>query len=809
LFDIINKGLLGGILLSIRKIFKGGVLGGLFGDAGEDIGESLGDMFEGLEGTLSSFQNNIRADTIQKIAVAIAILAGSIALLTLIDSTKLGDATAAIAVMIVTLFGSAGAMRLIRTQDAIKTAVAIIGLSVALAIASLALRNVSGIDAEKMESSLLAMAAGLTALVISVNTLGTKTGTGMLKTIGILIGLGLALLVLSVAVKAFGNMDPDVLAQGLAGVAASMAALVAAVAVISQTGGKGMIKAALGITIISAALLVLAEAVTKFGLMDVDTLQQGLISIGIILAAFAGFTQLIKPKGLIKASVAIAIMAGALFLLEEALLRYAVISWDELIHGLAGIGGVLLLVVLAANAMSGAMAGALAIGVMSLALIGLAVALKMFATLSWEELAIGLAALAGVFVILGLAGYLLGPVLPVLLGLGVAMALIGAGAALFGLGLFLAATGLVAIAGSAALIAVAIGTVGRAVIEILPELAEGFANALVSFVTTIAEKTPELIEAFKTIIIEMMGIFTDPEFIPVIFTGIADFVIAMLEALGEKLPDFLTAGFDILKELLKGIADNLADVVKAGLEIITEFMVGIEDGFPDLLLQAGETVLTILEGIEDAIDEHLAEIIAAGIRIAVAIVEGIVQGFKDGFLDIKAAVIQVANDALDALGIPWQFGSPSRATYEMAIQVIMGFVLGLQDNLYRVHDAFAEFRETLQRQVDPLVQGIANELDKSVEFQPVISPVLDLDNVKRRAEEFQKSGYASTILAAVDYEQGGGYALDPIGVAEPETATQGVTFIQKNYSPKALDRETIYRQTRTQLAKLKEERSFG
>jgi hypothetical protein len=32
----------------------------------------------------------------------------------------------------------------------------------------------------------------------------------------------------------------------------------------------------------------------------------------------------------------------------------------------------------------------------------------------------------------------------------------------------------------------------------------------------------------------------------------------------------------------------------------------------------------------------------------------------------------------------------------------------------------------------------------------------------------------------------------------------GVTFIQNNYSPKALDRETIYRQTRTQVARLSE-----
>jgi hypothetical protein len=415
--------------------------------------------------------------------------------------------------------------------------------------------------------------------------------------------------------------------------------------------------------------------------------------------------------------------------------------------------------------------------------------------------------MAGTFIILGLAGYLLAPVIPVLLALGLAMALIGAGAALFGLGLFLAATGLVAIAGSASLIAVAISTVGKAIINILPELAEGVALALVSFVTTIAEQAPVIIEAFKSLILNMLGIFTDEEFIPKIFAGILAFITAMLEALGEALPDLILAGYDILLALLDGIGDNIADVVAAGLNIITEFMQGIEDGFPALLMQAGETILTILEGIEAAIDEYMAEIIAAGIRIAVAIIEGIIQGFKDGFLDIKAAIIQVANDALAALGIPWQFGSPSKATWQMAKMVILGFVNGLRDNIDMVNKAFAEFRESLQEQVDPLVQVIANELDTSIEFQPVITPVLDLDNITTGARELNAAFNGSKILAELSYsgqlttEEGRGIAVD--------RGSRGVTFIQHNYSPKALDREVIYRQTRTQVAKLKEERAFG
>ncbi len=107
------------------------------------------------------------------------------------------------------------------------------------------------------------------------------------------------------------------------------------------------------------------------------------------------------------------------------------------------------------------------------------------------------------------------------------------------------------------------------------------------------------------------------------------------------------------------------------------------------------------------------------------------------------------------------------------------------------------------------MQGLIDDLERSPEFRPVISPVLDLDNINRGVAKLQRTTYASGILSAVAYEQGGGYAVAPMGITDSVSTTQPITFIQHNHSPKALDRETIYRQTRTQLAKLKEERSFG
>ena len=808
LFKIINTGLFAGLILSIRELAGMFSLDTIFGDS--DIGDALVEGLEEVGSVLSGLSISLKADALKNVAIAIALLAGSIFLLTLTDSVKLAAATESIALMTLALFGATGALATINIKGAVSAAIAIIGVSVAIGIAALALKQVADIDPARLEGSLDAMAKGLAALVVSTVALSKGSqSANLLKTVLIMYGLARALKMLSGAIQTFGAMKPEVLSRGMIGISAALGMLTASTIAMSRFGGNQSAKAGAGMLIIAGALLALSFAVESFGLMEVAPLEQGLTVIALILGGFVAFTMLIKEGDFIQAGIAIAIIAGALFILAEAVELFAAFTWKEIVKSLVAIAAMLGVLAIAAKLMTGAQPAAVAMGIMALAILGLAVAFVAMQELSWDDIKRGLVVIAATLGILAVAGYVMAPVVPILIGLGIAMALIGLGALMFGAGLFIAALGLVAIAGAAIPIAAAIKIVGAAIIEVLPGLAAAFAEAIVNFITVIAEKTPEIIGALQKMILAMLGALIDPEFLPEILSKILAFVTAMIEALAEGLPDLLQAVYDVLLALLKGIGDNIADVVAAGLEIIEEFMEGISDGFPDLLLQAGETILIILEGIETAIDEYMAQIIAAGVRIAVAIVEGLVDGIKAGWLDLKAAIIKMANDALEALHIPWRLKSPSRATYDMALLLIKGFVNGIRDNVSKVRDAFKDFRDILQREIDPLIQGIVDELDRSPEFRPVISPVLDLDNINRGVAKLQRTTYASGILSAVEYEQGGGYAIAPMGIAESASTAQPVTFVQHNYSPKALDRETIYRQTRTQLAKLKEERSFG
>jgi tape measure domain-containing protein len=795
LFDVINSGLLAGLLLSLRKLVSGGLLGGLLGEGAEDITEGITDSLEEFQGVLGSYQTAIKAEALQKIAIAIGIFAASIFLLTLVDSTKLKTVSLTIAAMLTTLFGSSAIMTKVNTKDMAKASLAIIGLSVAISIASIGLSKIAKIDPDAITTALAAMGAGLAGLVITVNSI--KGGQKAAANVLMLMGIGFALLVLASSIEKFGTIKTEVLTQGLTSIGAVLAGFVAYTRLIQP---KGMIEASIALTIIAGSLLILKAAVKSFGeVEDEEVLTQGLTAIGISLAGFAAFTRLVKPQGLIKASVGITVISASLLILGAAIKSIGGMDQAALIQGLAGIAGGLLILVIAANLMSGAMAGAIAILIMSVAITAMAVALKLIGSMSIEELLIALAGLAGVFIILGLAGLILTPLIPVLLLLGAAMLLIGAGAALLGVGVLLAATGLVALAASGAAVAGMIAVVGLAIVEIIPKIATALAEGLVNFLTMIAEKTPELIQAFKTIVLGMITAIT--ELIPDIVTAILAMITAILEAIAFALPSLIQAGYDILLAFIQGIGDNIADIVAAGLYVLTEFINGIAEGLPDLVDSAFNLILTFLNAIADAIEEYMPQIIAAGIRIGEGIVDGIVDAIAGGAGAVGRAARSLGQRALAALMSVFEESSPSKATYRIAEYAVLGLINAFSDGIPTIRNSMYDLVTAVQDELTPLQHALSDGIDADWEFNPIIRPIVDLDNIPRSEDivgdlfRNVNIGIGQTeSLAFQDSTSDGGQDQD------------GVTFNQYNYSPKALDRTAIYRQTKTQVAQLEKRR---
>lgn len=804
LFQVLNAGILFAIAGGIKSLATGGWLENALQSIGfgepEKIGKSIASMFGSVEGVMTQFQNNLKADTLQKIAIAIAVLAGSIFLITLIDSTKLLAATGAIAAMVALLFGASGALSKINATDTMSAAASLIGMAIAITIMAKGLSILAGIAPERIESSLLSMTAGLAALVASIVGLSKGNDAGLIKIVGTILGIAGSLRLLVTVVEKFGALDPGILAQGLRATAISLAIVTSSLVALTRLGTKGTLAASVALLDVASGLTVLVGAVSKFGNLDPEVLKQGLISIAAIVAGFAGFSRLLDPKGLLLASVAFIVMTGALNLMFGVVESFGGLSWDEILRGLVGLGGALLMLVVAANAMTGAIVGAGAMLVMSVAVTALAVALNLLGQLSWEQLGIALAGLAASLVILGVGALLLTPLVPVLIALGIAFLLMGSAAMLLGVGLLAASAGMVAIAGSAALLGGGLKIIGAAFIELLPQLGEALAQGFINFLTVIGDNTPKIIKAMGNIILGMIEgtVAMIPQIVEVIFIMMGK----LLDAIVEHLPQMIDKGWKILKAFLQGIVDHIQDVVEMGITIVTEIINGIAESIPELIDAAFNLLVEFLGGIEAAIDEYMPDIISAGTRIGVALVKGMVEGLWDSIDILLTAIKDLIQMAIDRIKAEWKVTSPSEVTRNISHQIMYGFAFGIRDKMNAVFAALTEFSRKAQNGIDPIKDALDFALEDTMDFNPVITPVLNLDGIKTGVRDMNRTLGRSTMLAGGIYSDEQDYNTGPTTNQGYADGGERIQLVQNNYSPKALDPAEIFRRTETQMAKL-------
>jgi len=801
LFDIINTGLLAGAVLSIRKIASGDWIGGAIDDS--DFGESIIDVFGKLEGTLGSFQNNIRADTLQKIAISIALLAASVFAMTLIDSTKLTTATAAIAAMLLALFGASGALKMVKPQDAIKSAIVIIGLAIAITILSVALLLIQDIDQDKLTKGMETIIVALVALVGAVSQL--KAGKGSLKAVAVIMGIAVALAALWVPINLFGSTDVPILVNGLIAIGLVLAGLTTSLAVLSKTGGdkNSSLKAAIAMLAIAKAIEKLWTSVVKFGILDEKTLTQGLTAIALIMGGMITFSQVIKTDKIIEAAAAMLIMGVALNAIFLAVEQFGSMNFNELVIGLLAITIVIVLLAVAGFLMKTALPGAYAMIVMAAALVILGVALKIIGGIPLEQLIIAIIAIAVVLLIFIVAGYLLAPVVLVLVAFGIALMLIGIGAALFGLGIMLAALGLAALASAFVLVGTSLAVIGPAIVKWIPEMAIAIATGITEFIVTIAEKLPEIIEAGKEILLAIIEGFLS--LMPDIVLMVGEMIVEFIQGLVALLPDIIQAGYDVLLAIMKGVEDNIKEVVTTALSIITQFIEGITEGLPQIVTSAVELYFTFLETIEEEVisQENIERVMAIGLSIAGNIIKGLVAGIGNGISQVASAIWNLVTNSKDQMEGPegYELESPSKWTYRVGQNLILGLVNAIKHGVLTTKKNIAAFVDNTKREFDPLTSLLSDELDGALEMKPLITPVMDISGITAGAGLI-KNAFGRVIIPA---------DLTAIGVqtssADNDAASGadnegGVVYNQYNYSPKALDRATIYRQTRTQVATL-------
>lgn len=875
IFNFVNSGLMAAILLGIRKFLSSGSEG-LAGITG--IFDGVKQILDGVRGALEAWQQNLQSKTLLNIALAVGLIAASLVVLSTIETDKLLGVMGAITGIFLELVTAQAAFSKIGGMSA-KVGLNLIAMAISMLILSKAMVALSSIDQKALTRGTLALygllggMAGFSYLMSKVQADLLKGGVGM-------IAVATSMLVLVEVVKKLANISPEQLAQGLIGVGVMLGEIAAFIRLIDNKGvSKG-----LGLLALAGAIIVLGIAVEKLGKLDVKVLQQGLIAIGAVLGGLAAFTRFsgnganliatalgvviltgalilltgvikklgnmsleelgkglgamgvalviiagamrLMPVGLVVQAVGLIIVAGALVILSEAVAKMAGMSWEEVARGLIAMAGALGIIALGLYLMTGTIPGSLALLVASAALTVLAGVMERLGAMPIQEIGLALLAIAGIFVIMGLAGLVLAPLVPILLGLGAAMLLFGAGAALVGLGLLLFSTGMMALGAGGAVAAAGIAAFITTMLAMLPTIVTILMDTLVALARGIVEAAPALFEALTVLISGILQLLIDVspklfkllgillqglidlinKYAPQIIDCLINLLVTLLQTIAERLPEFLQAGIDIIINLLKGIRDNIAEVVETAVEVITAFLDALGEQMPKIVDAGFDLILDFINGMNNGIEAHKWLLLNSIGALAQSIIDGLAEGISSGATKVVDAIVAMAKDAIAAAWTQFDSNSPSEEFIDLAETIPDGLVVGLKKYGYRAIEGMQDFGEKVLDSA-----SIINSAFIGDEFSPTITPVIDMDALTKSISDTKNllSGIPLNLEPTVGKAAAVNKALaeaeikaSPSSKEDQNGSKSGITFNQYNTSPEALNRLEIYRQTKNQLLQI-------
>jgi hypothetical protein len=424
-------------------------------------------------------------------------------------------------------------------------------------------------------------------------------------------------------------------------------------------------------------------------------------ALGLIAAALA----LLPPTSLFSAA-AIFIVASSLGMISEALGTMGGMTWEEIAKGLIVLAGALTIIAVAMDAMLFALPGAIALGVVTASLALLTPVLLAFAGMSWEEIAKGLTMLAGVFLVIGVAGLLLTPVIPTLLGLGIAIALLGVGVAAAGVGVLAFAVGLTALAAAGAGATVAIVAIVSGLIGLIPTVMEQIGLGLIAFAQVIAHAGPAITQAITVVLMALLNaiiILT-----PKIAQTLMVLLTTLLRLLVAAVPRMVDAGLKIVQGILNGVARNIGGIVTAGANIIINFLKGLARELPRIVDQAAKTIIAFVNGVATAIRAHSSELNAAGRNLASAIIEGMTSGIREGAGAVATAAKNMAKSAYESAKSFLKVNSPSKIFISLGKSVNEGFVKGIDGDKKSIDNAFKNLRASVQNTIAGTAKDMAS-----------------------------------------------------------------------------------------------------
>lgn len=514
-------------------------------------------------------------------------------------------------------------------QTGIK-AKAILNIAIAVGILAASLWVLSKIDPKDLAVGLGAIGAMMMIMAKSMSMIGNavggdlKGGATLVAITTSMVAMASAMTALSLAVLAFGKMDPKVLMQGMAALAGSIAIMTGAMYVLGMAGpwaaagAAAMVLASASMLIMAAALTAMAGVVMLYSKIDLNALGSGLLKMGLVLVGL-GLSMLplvaVAPM-LLVASAALVVLSAAMLALLGPLAVYAKMKWGTIVSGVAKMGAVL----------------------------------------------IGL----------GLAGLIAAPGL---IAVGAAFVLVGVGLLAVGTGLALAGIGLTAIAAAGAAAFAVIITGVEAILMMLPTMGTQVVLAIQVILEELAKASPSIVDSLVKISKEILrGL---GELLPNLMTFLDQLLGELLDFFDENRPRLIEHGISFAEDFIQGLTEGSDRLTKAGTDLIVTVIEGMGASASQITEAAANTLEDFLTALDLTIQNHTEDIVSSGRSIAGHLIQGLVLGLIPD--SVQKAFTNFTNSFVNFFKGLLGINSPSTLFMGFGTDIVQGLVLGIRN----------------------------------------------------------------------------------------------------------------------------------
>ena len=429
--------------------------------------DNFGDAFEG-------WLNESLAKAAKNFAIAIAIVAAALVVLSTVDPGRLLVATIALSAVAIGLRRAITSLSNIKFEgiDTIRKSfqkltmlgqltTSIIKFSIGIAVVALALKSIGELNIGNMFAALISVLVLMQAMVKVAEKLSTMDPGKMGKIGFAMMEFAVGVRILASAIAVLGGLSLADAATGLIAIIISMAALEQVARRLGTIKSESILKTAVSLIAFSVAVRLIASAVTSMGELGIQGVVAGLIGITVILSELVIAARILgESQAAMQASIVLLALSVSIGILGHAISTFGNMSTDQLTQGMyaiiVAVGAMLAIARLLPEEFN---KSAIALLAAAVALNIVAAAAQSFASMEFADMAKGLIGLGAAMAILVvglkfLEGSLAGAAAMIIVSVGL-IALAGALRMIGDMSLAAIGKGLIGLAGGLLIMAVA------------------------------------------------------------------------------------------------------------------------------------------------------------------------------------------------------------------------------------------------------------------------------------------------------------------------------------------------------------------